>query len=207
MIFFSLLKGIAIGFLLAMPVGPVGVLCVRRTLIDGARHGFVIGLSGASADILYALVAAFGITLISDFVTGFQHWFRLISGIFLFVVGVYIFRTHPSPRITHKRSNEHPKAFISTFLLALTNPITLFAFVTIFSAIRSGETGSDKAYFSMLVAGVFFGSLSWFSLLIRLTSFFKKDITRFGLIVVNRIAGCLMMLFGAAAIWIGANKF
>ena len=81
MILISLLEGFAIGFLLAMPVGPIGILCIRRTLTYGKYQGLIIGLSGASADIIYALVAAFGVTLISDFITGFQYWIRLAGGV------------------------------------------------------------------------------------------------------------------------------
>jgi len=206
MFFVYLLEGFVIGFLLAMPVGPIGVLCVRRTLTSGNYHGFIAGLSGASADIVYALVAAFGITLISDFVNGFQHWIRLAGGVLLLVLGLFIFRSHPSQQAALKRSNGHTKVFISTFLLALTNPMTLFAYAAVFSGVRSGQIVSNRIFLPMLVAGVFFGSLSWFSLLTSLTYFFKKNIISVGLTTVNRIAGCLLMLFGIVAIWSGVNK-
>jgi threonine/homoserine/homoserine lactone efflux protein len=206
MAFIYLLEGLVIGFLLAMPVGPIGVLCVRRTLTYGNWNGFIVGLSGASADIIYALVAAFGITLVSDFVTGMQHWIRLAGGVLLLILGFYIFRSHPSEQATPKRSNQHTKTFISTFLLALTNPMTLFAFVAVFSGVRSGYISNDRIFLPVLVAGVFFGSLLWFSMLTSLTYVFKKNITSGGFIIVNRIAGCLLMFFGAIAIWVGANK-
>ncbi len=189
-----------------MPVGPIGVLCVRRTLTYGNYHGFIAGLSGASADVIYALVAAFGITLISDFVTGFQHWIRLAGGVLLLFLGLYIFRSHPTEHAAPKQLNEHTKVFISTFLLALTNPMTLFAYAAVFSGVRNGHIGNNRIFLPLLVAGVFFGSLSWFSLLTSLTYFFKKSITSSGLTIVNRIAGCLLMFFGVIAIWIGANR-
>jgi threonine/homoserine/homoserine lactone efflux protein len=206
MIVVYLLEGFAIGFLLAMPVGPIGVLCIRRTLAHGRRHGFVIGLSAAAADIVYAFVAAFGITLISNIVTGFQCWFRIAGGILLLSMGLYIFRSHASVQMTSKRSNVHTKTFLSTFVLALTNPMTLFAFATAITALRSGQAVNDRLSFAMLVAGIFFGSLSWFLLLTSLTSVFKKKITNDGLSVVNRIAGGLLMSFGIAAVWIGLKS-
>jgi threonine/homoserine/homoserine lactone efflux protein len=207
MVFISLLEGIAIGFVFAMPVGPIGILCIQRTLTEGHPQGFVIGLSGASADILYALVAAFGITLISNFVTGFQHWFQLAGGVLLLILGFSIFRSQPSVRTASKKFNGHTKTFFSTFLLALTNPMTLFAFATVFSAVKSRQLGNDQTLLPIIVAGVFLGSLSWFSLLISLTGFFKKNIASGGMTIVHRIAGCLLMSFGVVAVWIGMNSF
>jgi threonine/homoserine/homoserine lactone efflux protein len=200
------LEGCAIGFLLAMPVGPIGVLCVRRTITLGNGNGLIVGLSGASADVIYALVAAFGITLISDFITGFQHWIRLAGGILLLFLGLYIFRSHPSEQTASKRSNKRTKIYLSTFLLALTNPMTLFAYGAVFSGLRGGHINNDRIFLPMLVAGVFFGSLLWFLLLTSLTYILKKNIRSDGLVLVNRVAGCLLMSFGIIAIWTGANR-
>ncbi len=189
-----------------MPVGPIGVLCVRRTLTYGNYQGIIAGFSGASADVIYAFVAAFGITLISDFVTGFQSWIRLAGGVLLLVMGLYIFRSRLSAQIAPKRTIEHTKNFISTFFLALTNPMTLVAYAAVFSGLRSGQIVNNRFFLPMLITGVFFGSLSWFSLLTSLTYVFKKNITSRRLTVVNRIAGCLLMLFGFIAVWFGANN-
>ncbi|MFZ1977472.1 MAG: LysE family transporter [Bacteroidota bacterium] len=206
MIFISLLEGFAIGFLLAMPVGPIGILCIRRTLTYGKYQGFIIGLSGASADIIYALVAAFGVTLISDFITGFQYWIRLAGGVLLLILGFYIFRSHPTIQNAPNRSVKHAKIFISTFLLALTNPMTLFAFATAFSTVRNSQMMNDRMFLPTLVGGVFFGSLFWFTLLTSFAHVFKKNLTNGGLVLVNKISGCFLMSFGVIAIWAGANK-
>jgi threonine/homoserine/homoserine lactone efflux protein len=206
MAFISFLEGFVIGFLLAMPVGPIGILCVRRTLTNGKHHGIIVGISGASADIVYALVAAFGVTLISDFVTGFQYWIRLAGGVLLLILGFYIFRSQPALRNESNRSNIHAKTYFSTFLLALTNPMTLFAFATAFSAVRSGQIMNDRIILPMLVAGVFFGSFFWFFMLANFAFIFKKNLTNGRLILVNKISGCLLMCFGVIALWAGANK-
>ena len=189
-----------------MPVGPIGVFCIRRTITDGNYHGFIAGLSGASADVVYALVAAFGITLISNFVIGFQHWIRLAGRVLLLILGLYIFHSHSSAQALPKRSNEHTKTFISMFLLALTNPITLLAYAAVFSGVRTGHIVNNRIFLPILVAGVFFGSLSWFSLLTSLTYVFKKNITSGKLTIVNRIAGYLLIFFGVIAVWFGANN-
>ncbi len=206
MAFISLLEGFVIGFLLAMPVGPIGILCIRRTLTNGRHHGIIVGLSGASADVVYALVAAFSVTLISDFVTGFQHWIRLAGGVLLLILGFYIFRSQPALRSAPNRSNIHAKTFFSTFLLALTNPMTMFAFATAFSAVRSGQITNNRIFLPMLVAGVFLGSLFWFFMLANFASIFKKNLTDGGLVLVNKISGCLLMCFGVIALWAGANR-
>ena len=206
MFFVYLLEGFTIGFLIAMPVGPIGVLCVRRTLSYSNYHGFMTGLSGASADIVYALVAAFGITLISDFVTGFQNWIRLAGGVLLLIMGLYIFRSQPSAQAMSKRSIEHTKTFVSTFLLALTNPMTLFAYAAAFSSVKNLQVADNRIFLPIIIAGVFFGSLSWFSLLTGMAYIFKKNITGNGFTIVNRIAGCMLMFFGVVAIWTGAKS-
>jgi len=206
MFFIYLLEGFTIGFLIAMPTGPIGVLCVRRTLTYGNYHGLIVGLGSASADVVYALIAAFGITLVSDFIIGMLHWIRLAGGVLLLILGILIFRSYPSEKTKSKRSNENTKSYISIFLLALTNPMTLFAYVAVFSGIRSGYIVSHQNFIPMLVLGIFLGSISWFSLLTNLTCIFKKNITNGGFTIVNRTAGCLLMSFGVISIWISTNR-
>src|SRR5512140_1804822 len=112
--FMYLLEGAVIGFSLAAPIGPVGILCVRRTLAHGVRYGLVIGVSAASCDMIYSIVAAFGITLVSDFITREQHWLRLVGGIILLAVGYGAFRTHPLADKAVKTPRGHTWTFFST---------------------------------------------------------------------------------------------
>ncbi len=145
-----LLEGIAIGFLLATPVGPIGILCVRCTLMYGRRHGFIVGLGGASADIVYALVAAFGVALISNFVQEWQWWIRLGGGLLLLLLGFRILHSNPMVQTTAERSNVPRRTFIPTFLLALTNPMSMFGFGAVFSSTRMVQTTADRVSFSCL---------------------------------------------------------
>ena len=135
--FIFLLKGLAIGFSLAAPVGPIGILCIRRTLAHGNKRGIIIGLSAASADMVYGIVAAFGVTLISDFISQQQHWIRLVGSIFLFILGYHTFFSHPATDIVTDKKNRHARTFVSIFLLTLTNPMTLFAFAVVFADRKS----------------------------------------------------------------------
>jgi threonine/homoserine/homoserine lactone efflux protein len=201
------LNGLAIGFSLAVPVGPVGVLCIRRTLTQGGRKGLIVGLSAASADMVYGLVAAFGVTLISNFITAQQQWIRLFGGILLLGLGYRTFHSHPTTEKVEDSFNGHTRAFISSFFLTLTNPMTMFAFAAVFAGIGLERILGDHWSASLLVAGIFLGSLSWFSLLTLLTYIFKEKITTRGLILVNKIAGGLLTLFGFVALWTGLTGF
>jgi threonine/homoserine/homoserine lactone efflux protein len=199
--FIFLLEGLAIGFSLAAPVGPVGVLCIRRTLTHGSKRGLIVGLSAACADMIYGIVAAFSVTLISDFISTHQQWLRLTGGVLLLVLGYRTFHSHASTDTPINGANGHFRAFISTFLLTLTNPMTLFVFAAVFAGVGLNKIIGDNWSGTFLVAGVFLGSLSWFTLLTALVHFFREKITANGLALVNRIAGTLLILFGAFALW------
>ena len=203
--FIYLLKGLAIGFSLAAPVGPIGILCIRRTLAHGSKRGIIIGLSAASADMIYGIVAAFGVTLISEFISQQQHWIRLVGGIFMIILGYHTFFSHPATDIVTSGKNGHTRTFVSTFLLTLTNPMTLFAFAAIFAGIGLDQTMGLHGYSIFLVAGIFIGSLTWFSLLTIFVHFFHEIITTEGLIIINKVAGSLLTLFGTIAIWSGVT--
>jgi threonine/homoserine/homoserine lactone efflux protein len=205
--FMYFLKGLAIGFSLAAPVGPIGVLCIRRTLAHGSRRGIIIGLSAASADMVYGIVAAFGVTLISNFISQQQQWIRLIGGILLLVLGYRTFISHPATDTIENGRNGHTRMFLSTFLLTLTNPMTLFAFAAVFAGIGLDKTMGFHGYSFFFVAGIFFGSLSWFALLTSLVHFFRDIITTDGLVIINKVAGSLLLLFGIIALWSGIRGF
>ena len=197
------LEGAVVGFSLAAPIGPVGILCVRRTLEHGARYGLVIGVSAASCDMVNSIVAAFGITLVSDFITLEQYWIRLVGGIILLVIGYGAIRTHPLAGTAVEAPRGHTWTFFSTVLLVFTNPLTLFAFAAAFAAIGVKNIVGHPVSGLMLVAGVFFGSLTWFVLLAGLVHFFREKVLRVGLGLVNRVAGALLMLCGLYALWNG----
>lgn len=194
-------EGAVIGFSLAVPIGPVGILWVRQTLEDGARHGLVIGVSAASCDMVNGIVAAFGITRISDFIALEQCWIRLVGGIILLAIGFSTFRTHQLTDKPLKVPRGHTCAFFSTVLLVLTNPLTLFAFAASFAVIGVKNIVDHPVSGLMLVAGVFLGSLTWFIVLVSLVHVFKAKVMRVGLTLVNRVAGVVLMLCGLYALW------
>jgi threonine/homoserine/homoserine lactone efflux protein len=198
--FIYILKGIGIGFSLAAPVGPIGVLCIRRTLAYGSKRGLIVGLSTAVVDMLYGIVAAFGVTLISDFIYQQQYWIRIIGGFILIILGYHTFRSHPSAKVETNGTNGHFRTFFSTFLLALTNPITLFTFAAVFASIGLKEIAGNYIFGLFLVAGIFLGTMSWFTLLTALVHYFKEKIGNGGISLVNKIAGSILILFGIVAL-------
>ena len=194
---------LSLGFLWRRRLGPVGILCVRRTLEHGARYGLVIGVSAASCDMVSSIVAAFGITLVSDFITLEQYWIRLVGGIILLAIGYAAFRPHSLADKGMKAPGSHTWTFFSTALLVFTNPLTLFAFAAAFAVIGVKHIVGHPVSGLMLVAGVFFGSLTWFVLLAGLVHSFKEKVMRVGLTLVSRVAGSQLMLCGLFALWNG----
>ncbi len=196
----ALLKGIAIGFLLAVPVGPIGVLCIRRTLTEGRRSALSTMTGAASADMVYGAVAAFGVTLISSFITDNADAIRMVGGVILLYLGYRTFRTHIGDEPPKLTLNHHFGNFISTFLLTLTNPLTLFAFAAVFAGFNTVRETSETNTAVILVVGVFLGSFLWFTCLATATHFFRARLSRTGLDIINKIAGGLVIAAGISAL-------
>jgi threonine/homoserine/homoserine lactone efflux protein len=153
------LKGLLFGFLLAATVGPMWVLCFRRTLAQGALAGLASGMGIAVADGFYGAVAAFGLTAISGFLLRYSFWIGLVGGVFLVYLGVKILLSKPSLDEKAQEPVSHSKAFLSTLGLTLANPPTILAFAAIFAGL--GLVTSDYGSASLVVLGVFLGSASW----------------------------------------------
>ena len=193
------LKGILIGFVMAVPVGPIGIMCIRKTLTDGRLRGLMIGLGAATADLIYACVAAFGLTVVSNAIATERTWIRLVGGLFLLFLGVRTFRANPAdPNVPVNRSGMLRSYLYSAFL-TLTNPTTIFVFIAVFAALGLGNELSIVSA-STLVIGVFIGSGLWFLFLGSGVIFFRKKLDIVGLRWVNRIAGVLIFISGVIVI-------
>jgi threonine/homoserine/homoserine lactone efflux protein len=196
--FVFFLKGLIIGFAMAVPIGPVGVMCIRKTLSEGHSRGMVIGLGAATADSLFGSIAAFGLTFVSDMIASQYFWLRLVGGGLLIFLGIRTFRAKRKDAAIPLENNGLLGSYVSAFLLALTNPVTIFAFVAVFAAFGVGQRlGIVSA--CILVIGVFAGSFLWFLTLSYVATLFRKKLDSGGIRWVNRIAGILIMLSGIAA--------
>jgi len=162
MLFIFFLKGIAVGIVIAVPVGPVGVLCVRRTFFEGARFGIVSGLGAAVADVIFGIVAGLGLTVVRDWLLGYQDWFGALGGVYLLAVGARVIRSRRNADPQPLRGENLAAAFASTFALTITNPMTILAFAAIFAKVGFDYDGSVSLILVwILVGGVFVGSLVW----------------------------------------------
>jgi threonine/homoserine/homoserine lactone efflux protein len=193
------LKGLIIGFAMAVPIGPIGVMCIRKTLAEGHTRGLVVGLGAATADSLYSGLAAFGLTFVSEAIAGQQFWLRLVGGGALLFLGVKTFlarRADPQVRV---HGSGLLGSYASAFLLALTNPVTIVAFVAVLAAVGLGQRLSIPSAL-LLVLGVFGGSCLWFVGLGYVATIFRNRLDSGGLQWVNRISGALIMISGIAAV-------
>ena len=194
------LRGLVIGFTIAAPVGPIGILCIRRTLAEGRIAGFVSGLGAASADAIYGCIAGFGLTFISSFLISHQAWLRLIGGAFLCYLGVRTFLARPAKPAAPDAEYRLAGNYFSTFALTLTNPLTILSFAVIFAGLGLADTGGNYVTAVILVLGVFCGSALWWLLLSSGVSLFQAKFSTNGLLWVNRCAGALITVFGLFAL-------
>jgi len=193
------LKGIIIGFAMAVPIGPIGIICIRKTLTEGRVRGLIIGLGAATADLLYGSVAAFGLTVISDTLLSHRIWIRLVGGALLLFLGIRTFLTRPKDPKFQIQDSGRLRSYFTTVFLTLTNPLTIFAFLAVFAALGLGNGLSFFAA-SVLVAGVFAGSFLWFLSLSSGATLFRNKLDVIGLGWVNKIAGILIIISGIIAI-------
>jgi threonine/homoserine/homoserine lactone efflux protein len=195
-----LLGGIILGFSIAAPVGPIGVLCIRRTLAEGRASGLVSGLGAATADAIYGCVAGFGLTFISSFLVNQQGWLRLVGGAFLCYLGIRTFLARPADQAAAAQGNGLIGAYGSTLLLTLTNPMTILSFAAAFAGLGMANTGRDYRSAAMLVLGVFIGSTLWWLGLSSIVSLFRTRFDARALRWVNRASGIIIAGFGLFAL-------
>jgi threonine/homoserine/homoserine lactone efflux protein len=194
-----LLKGFALGFAIAAPVGPIGILCIRRSLSDGARAGLATGLGAATADAAYGAVAAFGLTAVSGFLVDERTWLRLGGGLFLAYLGVTTWRKQPADSAAGAAAASLVAAYVSTFFLTLANPATILSFVAVFAGFGlASAPGYPSA--ALLAAGVFLGSGSWWLILSQGVGFLRSRVTPGWMKGINRLSGFILIAFAALAL-------
>jgi threonine/homoserine/homoserine lactone efflux protein len=190
-----LVKGLILGFSIAAPVGPIGVLCIRRTLASGFGTGFASGLGAATADASYGAIAAFGLTSISAFLVDQQLLMRVVGGAFLCYLGLKTFLSNPAEKSVTSNARGLRGAFGSTLFLTLTNPMTILSFTAVFVGLGLGS-GSGAGDASLLVLGVLFGSLLWWLLLCSGVSLLRSRLDYRGLHWINKLSGAIITGFG-----------
>ncbi|MCC6445989.1 MAG: LysE family transporter [Armatimonadetes bacterium] len=190
-------KGLLIGFSIAAPVGPIGVLCIRRTLARGRLSGLASGLGAATADAIYGCTAGFGLTFISSFLIGHQIWLRLLGGAFLCYLGVKTLLALPAEKPAEANGRGLLGDYSSTCFLTLTNPLTILSFTAIFAGLGVVSRSYGGAF--ALVGGVFTGSALWWAALSAGVGLLRSRFDAQKMRWVNRISGIVILGFGLAA--------
>ena len=203
------LQGALVGLAVAAPVGPIGLLCIRRTLRDGRLVGLATGMGAASADGLYGLIAATGLS-ITGLLISHGDEMRLFGGLLIFYLGLSTFRRGliDLPHDPAKAPPSHAplRAYGTTFLLTLANPATILSFIGMISGLSKGaESSPDAAYW--LVFGVFCGSAVWWLFLVTMTALVRGLMSDLFMRIIDFASGSLLMLWGGWMVWQAARAF
>lgn len=194
------LKAFIIGFSIAMPVGPIGLLCIKNTLSHGFKIGFAAGLGAALADSFYGFLAGGGLVLFSQLLLDHVTHIKIIGGIFLIYLGLKEIINYK--KISHKaasvKSSDFFKTMFTVLFLTLTNPATILSFVAIFAAI--GGSTVDGAGLATMILGVFFGSLFWWLILAGGVSRIKHKISENFMKKIKIFSGIILCTFGIYAV-------
>jgi threonine/homoserine/homoserine lactone efflux protein len=195
-----ILRGFVLGFTIAAAVGPISLLCIRRTLADGRRVGLVSGLGVATADATYGAIAAFGLTAVTDLLVDGRRVLGVVGGLFLLWLAWRTFRAVPddAAAVGPAEPRGLAGAYLSTLGLTLTNPMTILSFAALFVGL--GVTASDGAGAGLLTVGVFGGSATWWLILVGVVGALRSRTTPRGLRRVNLASGLLIGAFALLAL-------
>ena len=195
-----LLKGLVIGFSIAAPVGPIGILCIQRTMAKGRIAGLATGMGAASADAIYGCIAGFGLSFISQFLVAQQMWLKLGGGLFLGYLGLRTILSKPEEKTIEAGSAGLLSDYLTTFFLTLTNPMTILSFTAVFAGLGLATGAGNYTAAITLVAGVFLGSAGWWLLLTSCVGLFWSKPGPTFRTWINRISGAVLMVFAVVAL-------
>jgi threonine/homoserine/homoserine lactone efflux protein len=193
------IKGLVAGFIICVPFGPIGLLCVMRTLTDGKLAGVASVLGASVMDAIYCAIAGLGVSYVSNLLNKEGTFLRLAGGMILIAMGIKIFFTHPSEKAPEAKGHGLLASFGSSFLIMATNPLAIVVFTATFSALGIGGWQDAHLFTGFLVAGVFVGSALWAPILVAGVSLFNPQLTLHELRLANRIAGVILCGFGIVA--------
>ncbi|MFJ7700011.1 LysE family translocator [Lysinibacillus fusiformis] len=187
------LKSFVLGLSVSAPVGPIGLLCIQRTLSKGKSAGFITGFGAVTANIIYASIAAFGFSVVSSFLMEQEFYIKLFGSIFLIFLGIKTFLKKPASSAAKLEGGTYLGMFLSTFVLMITNPIAIINFIAMFAGLGFNANSSSIITGIVLISGVFIGSSIWWLFLSFLISYFRNKITPH-LSLINKLAGILIIL-------------
>lgn len=198
------IKGFVIGILVSIPVGPIAILCIQRTLSRGRYHGFATGVGAALSDLFYGSLAVFSLTFILSFIEKNQAMLEFGGAALLLLLGIYIYLTNPlkTMSLTGAKKESYFQDFISAFFLTLTNPLIIFLFLALFARFQFVTKDSLTVHSALGLLSVFMGAAFWWFLLSSIVSVFRAKIDIRGLRIVNKIAGAFIALIALVGLYL-----
>ncbi|MEI6679629.1 MAG: LysE family transporter [Mariniphaga sp.] len=194
---FSLLwEGFIIGIAVSVPLGPLGMLCIKRTVNKNWKSGFSSGLGIAASDAIYAIIAGFSLTIIINFISNYEIYFKILGTSMMVFLGLYIFMSNPAKEIQKfkQKGTSYLQDFLTAFLLTITNPLSVFVFIAIFTSYSVVLQLSQLFEALLIIGGIFVGGASWWFILTGLAYLFKHKLTINTLWWANKIIGLSVML-------------
>ncbi len=196
--FVTLLKGFIVGLGASIPLGPLGVLCVQKTLSKGRNSGLFTGLGASVSDTFYAGLALIGLSFVENFINENRALVMLIGGVIIILIGLKVYTTNPIKQIRQKSSNKrHLEDFVEALVMTVTNPGAIFLILGLFAAV--GINSSDNAGNISIITtlwGVFLGTATWWYILTTTINVFRKKFRIKQLMMINRIAGIIIAVLG-----------
>ena len=196
------IQGMIIGLTLAVPVGPISLVCIHRTVANGRLHGIISGLGVATADSFYAAVVFFGLTAVSGLIIGHQSLFRLMAGIVFIFIGIRVFRSIPAAVSPGDGQEPYLGDYLSLLAITIVNPLTIIFFITILPGFGVVAQGTTLIAAVPFVAGVFLGSVVWWIILCGSVGSVRSRLSTGNLRQINRISGILIACFGAGMVFL-----
>jgi threonine/homoserine/homoserine lactone efflux protein len=209
---YLVISGVVMGLIAAVPIGPVNLICIRRTFAFGPLNGFMSGLGAALGDGIFAAIMGFGLTWIAQLIEGYATIIELIGGAMMVYMGYRTFISPPVPRCADEKADSEGtnlvRAMASTFALTITNPVTLLSFGVMFASLGGLAGGAGSFHdATFVVGGVVGGSAGWWLALTTVIGLFHTRIDESAMRMINRICGVLVMGCGSAVLIHLAVKF
>lgn len=203
-----LIQSVIVGFLVSVPLGPIGVFVVQRTVNKSRKAGFISGMGAATSDVFYAIIAGFSLTMIIDFIRKHQMVFQLVGALVLLALGFYIFFKNPvhDLRRNRRRGSTYFQDFISSFLITVSNPLVIFVFIAVFASSGLVLNIQEPYYALVIIGGIFLGGCSWWFTLSGIVSLFRHRINLRLLWWFNKSAGIMVWIFVLVTIIVVLTK-
>lgn len=198
-----IIKGLIIGVIVSAPVGPIGILCIQRTLNGGKGHGISTALGATASDLLYAIVAAFSMSMVVDFIDAHRFMLQIVGTIFVFFFGLYTYATNPVSKLKKMRggNQNYLQDFVSSFFLTVTNPLVVFLFIALFAKYSYLTDGTSLCDSILGILFILMGACFWWTAVVGIVSHFRDRFNMRGLYVINRGTGILLMCIATISIF------